>query len=674
MTTQNPKIVAAAYCNDSISLIGWIFTDAAKIDGCLGMALTRIDQNGKREVITTKLPFDGEDNADWKSQPSTVWPIQRMFHMDFTAKVGNTYTYEVQAMGGTPGNLVAIPGMLAVTNAVNVSTKVDDTFEVAFTRGTLSTQWMSRMIGTTPDGLPDFQKIIDALEDYANPNNVIRKTLVGNVPALLMSAVNECAADGGHVYSALYELSANQLVDFIKANLQHITLILGNTGADDFINAPARAALHAAGAKIFDRMIGNWGFAHNKSQVKENKAGVPTDVTTGSTNWTNTGLGCQSNMACRIHNPAVAANFMDYWNRMLADNSEQSLVFRRRNAQGYAPITLGDGTVIETYFQPSMDDKGKPTGAADTVPLSPFLARVKGLIDDAAADGDSVICGEVFYPGTPSAINWFADAWNKNPQLCMFMTVSSSQALMGVKTIRRAGRPPLFTIATGREKEFGDFITELLKLPESHAITHGKIVVIINKRTKKYTVVFGSDNLGAKASYGNDENGVIVLGNEKLAWNVFVNMFDINQHYLSRAAARAAQYFKKATGWTGRLSTSDGWQAAWLVGYKAKLASLLATGVWDGTGLVDKPGATPVLVVPYPKRKPKAPAAAAVEAGTDSTVPVTGTADAGTGSAASGTDSTGQEAVVAPVGGTAEVAADAEPVVNQVPVTAPTKA
>ncbi len=659
MTTQNPKIVAAAYCNDSVSLIGWIFPGAAKIDGCLGMALTRIDQNGKREVVSTKVPFEGEDNSAWRSEPSTVWPIQRMFHMDFTAKVGNTYTYEVQAMGGTPGNLVPLPGLLAVTNPVSVSTKVDETFEVAFTRGTLSTQWMAHMIGTTADGLPDFQKIIDALEDYANPNNVIRKTLVGNVPALLMGPVSECATDGGHVYSALYELSANQLVDFLKANLQYFTLILGNTGADDFTNAPARAALHAAGAKIYDRMIGNWGIAHNKSQVKVNKDGVPTDVTTGSTNWTNTGLGCQSNMACRIHNPAVAANFMDYWNRLLADNSQQALDFRRRNAQGYAPITLNDGTVIETYFQPSMDDKVKPKGV---VPLSPFLTRVKGLIDDAAADGDSVICGEVFYPGAPSVIHWFADAWNSNPELCMFMTVSSSQALMGVKTIRRAGRPPLFTIATGREKEFGDFITELLKLPESHAITHGKIVVIINKRTKKYTVVFGSDNLGVKASFGNDENGVIVLGNEKLAWNVFVNMFDINQHYLSRAAARAAQYFKKATGWTGRLMTSDGWQAAWLSGYKAKLSNLIATGVWDGKGLVDKPGATPVLVVPYPKRTPKAPTAPAG----DASVPAAGTADAGGGDAPAG-----GEATAAPV---VDAVVPAAPAPVPAPAAEPTKA
>ncbi len=598
----NIKLVASARSNDSVTIIAWNWAHGVKIPGCLGMAITRIDETGAREVITSKMPFDGSDNTTWKDEPSTVWPIQRKEWMDFTGKLGKTYTYEIQAMGGAPGNLVPMAGVVAVTNAVTLSTKVDETFVVAFTRGVLSTQWMSRFIGKGADGKPNFQKIIDALEDYDNPKNIIRKHLVGNVPALLMSPITECQTDGGHVYAALYELSAGQLVDFLKANIKLVTIILGNTGADDFTNAPARKALHEAQADLHDRMIGSWGIAHNKSQVKCNAAGVPLDVTTGSTNWTNTGLGCQSNMAVRIFNPQVAANFKDYWDRLLADNSQQTLEFRRRNAKGYDPIKLADGTVMETYFQPSMDDKTKPKGE---VPLSPFLTRVKGLIADAALDGDSVIVGEVFYPGAPSAVHWMADAWNSNPELYMFMTVSTPDALRGVKTIRRAGRPPMFTIATGREKEFGDFITELLKLPDSHAITHGKIIVIINKRTGKYTVVFGSDNLGAKASYGNDENGVIVLGNEKLAWFTFVNMFDINKHYLSRAAARAAQYFKSATGYTGKLSVTDGWQTAWITGYKAMEANLLVTGQWSGKGLVDKPNATPVLVVPFPKRKPK---------------------------------------------------------------------
>lgn len=598
--TKTINLVAAAHSNDTVTLIGWDWNRGVKIDGCLGFCLTRINSKGQREVITTKLPFEGQDNQGWLSQPSDVWPIQRKFWIDFTGTPGETYTYEIQAMSGTPGSLAPIVGLLVKTNPVTLTTKVDETFSVAFTRGILSTQWLAHRIGLGADGLPDFQKIIDALEDYANPNNVIRKELMALVPEMLMAPINECVSDGGHVYQALYELSANQLVDFLRKHLQYFSLILGNTGKDDITNAPARQQLHADGADIHDRFVGDWGIAHNKFQIKVDKNKVPTDVTTGSTNWTNTGMGCQSNMVARIFNAQVAANFMDYWNRLLADNGQQSLAFRRRNAQGYAPVTLSDGTVIETYFQPSMDSNVKPKGP--TVPLSPFLTRVKSLMEGAK----EVLVGEVFYPGNPSVVQWMADIWNSNAKLYQFLTVSSYDALIGVKTKRRKGRQPLFTLATGREQDFADFVKELLKLPDAHAITHGKIIVI-DPWGDKPVVIFGSDNLGAKASYGNDENGVIVIGNKKLAQFVFVNMFDINKHFQSRAAARASKWVKKTVGWTGKLATTDAWQTGWLDGYKQLEAQLLATGKWDPSTLVDDPNQQPVLVVPPPRRKPKPP-------------------------------------------------------------------
>ncbi|MBK7748031.1 MAG: hypothetical protein IPI39_12340 [Candidatus Obscuribacter sp.] len=86
-----------------------------------------------------------------------------------------------------------MPRIVCTINLIILTTKVDDTFHVAFTCGTLSTQWLARMIGVTADGQPDFQKIIDALEDYKNPNNVICRTLVGNVPDLPgWLPINEC--------------------------------------------------------------------------------------------------------------------------------------------------------------------------------------------------------------------------------------------------------------------------------------------------------------------------------------------------------------------------------------------------------------------------------------------------------------------------------------------------
>ncbi len=610
------KLEAAAHANDSVVLIAVDWPKGTKLEGCLGFAVTRKHRDGRAVVLETKLPFDGQEaNKDWKGQPSTVWPIQRKWHLDYTGDTGDEVCYEFQAMGGEPGNLTPMKGLVATTNWVKLTTKVNDTFECAFTRGILSSQWLSRMIGTLPDGTegfpdgtPNFQKIIDSLEDYKNPDNVIRRHLMGNVPEMLMAPVKECAEDGGHVYQALYELSANQLVDFLLENLKYFSLILGNTGADDITNAPARKALHEAGADIQDRMIGPWGIAHNKSQTKVDKQGNPTDVTTGSTNWTNTGMGCQSNMVTRIRNAQVAANFLDYWKRMKADGQEQSLEFRRRNAKGYDPVVLDNGVIIETYFQPSMDDKVKQRGSTA---LSPWLARVFELMEGA----ESVLCGEVFYPGNPSVVHKIAEIWDNRPNMYTFMTVSTPDALRGVKAKRRKGRPPLFTLATGREVEFANFIKELLKLPEAHAVTHGKIVVI-DPWGKKPVVIFGSDNLGMKASHGNDENGIIVIGDAALAQFVFVNMFDINKHFQSRAAARASKYRKQTVGWTGKLAATDAWQTFLLDGYKAKEAQLLATGVWDGSGLVDSPNNRSVEVIPF-KKKPWTPKpAAAVADGT----------------------------------------------------------
>ena len=259
---------------------------------------------------------------------------------------------------------------------------------------------------------------------------------------MLMAPINDCVADGGHVNDAFYELSSKQMVDFFLKHIKYFSMILGNTGVDDLTNKDARAALHAAKADLTDRIVGEWGIPHNKFQQRDDAKGVPVDVTTGSTNITDTGMGCQSNMVIRIRNAQVAANYKDYWTRLKADTllgekNLQSLAFRQRNAKGYPAVKIGNGVIVETYFQPSMDEKVKPkTG----LPLSPFLTRVKGLMEDAAKDGDSVIVGEVFYPGNPSVVQWMADIWNDNPSLYMFLTVSTADALRGVKAKRRKGR------------------------------------------------------------------------------------------------------------------------------------------------------------------------------------------------------------------------------------------
>jgi len=572
-----------AVANDTVALIAWEIDE--RIPNCLGFALTAIDQStGARYTMQTHVPFAGQPHAsEWKGQPSHILPIQKMrWRHYFNGKEGTSFAYELVPMVGTPSALRPLTELLVVSNPITFSTRVDDTFSAACTRGILSTQALAHTLPTDKDGLPDWQVLLQSIQTINHP---LRRRLSANVPKFLKAPLAQARRENGEVLMALYELSDPELVAMLldPENTMYYDLVLGKTSMDphtkidDATNANARRALHMADPDaIQDRFIGPWGIAHNKFQVLLDSDGNAVDVTTGSTNWTATGLCCQSNMAVRIYNSEVADHFRDYFYWLKDEGHDQSSLFRQRNSHGHV-TNLSDGTSIEVWFSPNMQEQFKAKTNPD---VPPDMARVFELMHNAQES----IVGELFYPGAPSVLHEAAKIWDARPELHMFITVSSKMVLKGISAKKRKGRTPLFTAASGREVQFANFAKELLKLPEAHAITHGKIVVI-DAFGENPVVIFGSHNLGFKASYGNDENLVIVHGNKALAQFVFVNMFDLHEHFTARAVANA-RHNKPLEG----LSVTDKWQDAYLTGYKAKEGRMLATGVWDGSGMEDPPG------------------------------------------------------------------------------------
>jgi phosphatidylserine/phosphatidylglycerophosphate/cardiolipin synthase-like enzyme len=117
------------------------------------------------------------------------------------------------------------------------------------------------------------------------------------------------------------------------------------------------------------------------------------------------------------------------------------------------------------------------------------------------------------------------------------------------------------TAMTDREirRQVGDFSNdETLTLGK--AIIHDKILVVDPFDPDKCLVAFGSHNLGYKASYSNDENLVIVRGNEGLAQAYAAHVLDVWDHYRFRAA-EAERSEKNQQGWDGFLMTGGSWQA-----------------------------------------------------------------------------------------------------------------
>jgi phosphatidylserine/phosphatidylglycerophosphate/cardiolipin synthase-like enzyme len=99
--------------------------------------------------------------------------------------------------------------------------------------------------------------------------------------------------------------------------------------------------------------------------------------------------------------------------------------------------------------------------------------------------------------------------------------------------------------------------------------------VVIDPRSPDCTVILGSHNLGFKASYSNDENMLIVTGDQELAAAYAVHILDVYDHYRFRAVeAERARKGKKR--WSGFLETTDRWQDGYVEGRKGVLTRYFA--------------------------------------------------------------------------------------------------
>lgn len=123
----------------------------------------------------------------------------------------------------------------------------------------------------------------------------------------------------------------------------------------------------------------------------------------------------------------------------------------------------------------------------------------------------------------------------------------------------------------------GDFGAEQLTAKGGiGAIIHDKLVVI-DPLSPDCTVILGSHNLGFKASYCNDENMVIVSGDQALAEAYAVHILDVYDHYRFRAVQAERQEQHKKS-WSGFLDTDDSWLEGYVEDRQGALMRYFARG------------------------------------------------------------------------------------------------
>jgi len=483
-------------------------------------------------------------------------------------------------------------------------------------------------LGVTPGLLATLKKHIPVKGDP------IRTFLTGDVLQFLTTLMDRAEEGSGELYLALYELHDPELIERLKglARKGKVHLILSTAGSEDpnpkknppkpkkpmvwdTENHPARTALHKlAPGNVQDRLFNNQAhIGHNKFTVYV-KDGVAKAVLTGSTNFTETGLCTQSNNAILIESEAVAGLYLDYWKRLHADpqpeGKDVTVTFGKKKIAGFAPsngvqgaalrranmapapaIVLPDGkTSVEVFFSPNSAATTKDKNSA----IPPDLKRVYELMDGAK----DAILFLTFLPGIAGQQNIIGEAARlakAKPGLLVQGAASDPSALPPEEGGDGTPEPTTYRQPDGKTGHLpqraiwwpeghdggvviiraaavtqpdGDLRPELLSA--GHAIIHDKVIVLDPLDPVNCTVVTGSHNLGYKASYQNDENMLIIRGNQELALSYAVHVLDVYDHYVLRA--KMQDDLRKALIATGKpppahpggfLDPTPGWQQRW---------------------------------------------------------------------------------------------------------------
>ncbi|HUO40150.1 MAG TPA: phospholipase D-like domain-containing protein [Mycobacterium sp.] len=475
--------------------------------------------------------------------------------------------------------------------------------------------------------------------EIADPASRIRAFLDGDVFAFVTRLLDRSRTDGGTVYLALYELADAPLVDRLEqavaAGRAHVILTSAgglnpnpkNTPPDqrqptvwDTENDAARARLHAADTHtpphVVDRMFNNSArIGHNKFAVYVAADDTPAAVMTGSTNWTPTGLCTQSNNTVLIEDSALAGDYWQYWKDLRADQQPPreplTVTVDGKPVAGAAGNSAKQGATLRNADATGLPERGldgggtahlwrSPNTAKTTVPSQdpirpPDLDEVYQLMDRA----HDAIFFLTFMPGVSGKNNIIGEAADlaANTDKLILGAISDPAAMppptagpgpttyVDAKGVTHKLPPPAIwwpggdksqmaiVRATAIQVPFGNFRTELLSA--GNAIIHDKIIVIDPCDAENCAVITGSHNLGYKASYCNDDNLVIVRGNQALAIAYAVHVLDLYDHYVFRARLEENLRDKLASGTTpsladgqasgdpsGQLKLDSSWQNA----------------------------------------------------------------------------------------------------------------
>lgn len=522
---------------------------AANTTGLLGFAVEREDPVANEryfmpgfKVFEAVIPFPDKD-----THVSTFdHPVQSFVWDDFTGKPGQSYTYRFYPLKGQPKNLdrSAAPVEIAVRTEPLITATDHDIF---FNRGVASSQaYARRFKNKAPDKQPDEASRLDALKWLTRDLEPAIGRFIDTATSadtllccfyefrhIGVARAIKAAIDRGVNVRLIVDMKVNESTD--KKGVVHPSFPREDNAA---ILKKARIPM----TRVIKREARPNDIQHNKFMVLlRGAAEAPEQVWTGSTNISEGGLYGQTNVGHWIRDEAVAASFRDYWNVLAADPGgtadDTTSVKRTKNeafkteveALGDPPVEVADVAVgITTVFSPRrglqvLETYARLVDEADElacITLAFGINRVfrERLLDNTAASALTFLLLEK------------KDAPNPN-STAPFVPIGASHNVY--KAWGSYLRDPLAQWT--RETS-----TLSLGLNTHVLYIHSKFL-LKDPLGIDPIVVTGSANFSDPSTNDNDENMVIIRGNQRVADIYFTEFNRLFNHYYFRSVVEATR-------------------------------------------------------------------------------------------------------------------------------------
>jgi len=466
------------------------------------------------------------------------------------------------------------------TPLMEVTGQSSDHISAYFNKGIIAAQWVSRALNNAP------QKN-QILQQVETPGNTLRNTLSGLLRPQILDLLETTRKNGGRIYAALYELNDPELINELQAFGGRCNLILGNgafksnTPPNNDENAKVRAQLEGKVA-LFNRIVKKGHFAHNKFVVFCDANGKPQRVLTGSTNWTYTGLCTQANNGLIIDDANVAADYLAAWNRIKDAENDYPPELVRDNST--AQTFQVDGCKVTPWFvktsaQQDLQFARELINSAKEGILFLFFnpgvfeqdpqhwTLLQNILErhnesDPNYDPNLYFCG-VVNQDIPQLTEVGGRNSRKRPSSTVMDPTLSTPSPV---TLFRSGiEPPMrlshdVMVPHNIKEQFHSWEQELLGAGIVNI--HSKVIVI-DPFGDNPVVITGSHNLGFKASSANDDNMIVIQGNNALAAAYAIHIVAIFQNY--RWNNYVELHYKDPRVWHG-LVDNDSWQQSYLSG------------------------------------------------------------------------------------------------------------